>query len=289
MKSFVSRIILTEEFQLTIWAKLLRRLISWSSKFYRFSPMFLLDSQACERPHYAYCMLNAAMLGKMLGHSKISAIEFGVAGGNGLAFMCSFAKEVQRVTGVEVVCYGFDTGKGMPPPKGEKDLPYWFKENQYAMDIQALAKRGLRENVVLGGIKDTIPDFLKTRNPPPIGAVFHDMDYWSSTRDSLKLFEEAAARPDNFLPRLFMYFDDIIGSNVEMYGAHNGQLLAISEFNALNDKIKIHLNQNLLPKSHIKYRFQIYYAHIFTHPLYEKYVGGGEQESLEKLLRLKRV
>lgn len=281
--------ILSEEFQLTIWAKLVRRLISYSSKFYRLSPMFLIDSQASERPHYAYCMLNAAMLGKMLGHSKISAIEFGVAGGNGLAFICNFAKEVQRVTGVEIVCYGFDTGKGMPPPKAEKDLPYWFKENQYAMDMQALAKRGLCENLIIGDIKDTIPDFLKTHNPPPIGAIFNDLDYWSSTRDSLKLFEEAALRPDNFLPRLFMYFDDVIGGNIEMYGAYNGQLSAISEFNDLNDKIKIHLNQNLLPKSHIKYRFQIYYAHIFTHRLYENYVGGSQQEYLEKSLRLKQV
>jgi hypothetical protein len=287
MKSFISRIILSEEFQLTVWAKLIRRLITYSSKFYRFSPMFLIDSQASERPHYAYCMLNAAILGKMLGHSKISAIEFGVAGGNGLAFMCDFAKEVHRATGVEIVCYGFDTGKGMPPPKGEKDLPYWFKENQYAMDRQALVKRGLSDNLIIGDIKDTIPGFLKTHNPPPIGAVFNDLDYWSSTRDSLKLFDEAALRPDNFLPRLFMYFDDVIGGVTEMYGPNNGQLSAISEFNYLNDKIKIHLNQNLLPKLQIKYRFQIYYAHIFMHPLYENYVGGNQQESLEKLLRLK--
>jgi hypothetical protein len=212
-------------------------------------------------------MLNAAMLGKMLGHSQISAIEFGVAGGNGLSFMCSFAKEVERVTGVAVECYGFDTGKGMPAPKGEKDFPYWFKEKQYAMDMQALANRGLNKNLIIGEIKDTIPSFLKSHNPPPIGAIFNDLDYWSSTRDSLKVFQGAAGRPANFLPRLFMYFDDVIGSSVEMYEACNGQLAAISQFNALHDRMKINLNQNLLPKSHIKYRFQIYHAHIFTHPL----------------------
>ncbi|HUQ38280.1 MAG TPA: hypothetical protein VM144_18065 [Aestuariivirga sp.] len=287
MKSLISRIILSEEFQLTIWAGLMRRIINYSSGLYRYSPMFLLDSQAIERPHYAYCMLNAALLGKLLGHSRISALEFGVAGGNGFNFMCKFANEVERLTGVAVECYGFDTGEGMPPPQDKRDLPYWFKEKQYTMDMQALAKQGLNKNLIIGDIKNTIPSFLDSHNPPPIGAIFNDLDYWSSTRDSLRIFEGATARPENFLPRLFMYFDDVIGSKAEMYGAYNGQLAAISEFNNLQDATKIHLNQNLLPKSHIKYRFQIYYAHIFAHPLYEYYMGGLEQDSLEKLLRLK--
>ena len=40
-----------------------------------------MDYDEIERPNYAYCMYNAAILAKQLGYSKISVIEFGVAGG----------------------------------------------------------------------------------------------------------------------------------------------------------------------------------------------------------------
>ena len=87
-----------------------------------YNPWFMLDTQAVERPHYAYCMLHAAQLAQKLGITRISAIEFGVAGGNGIAFMANFARQVERVTGVSVDIYGFDTGVGMPDPEGTKDL-----------------------------------------------------------------------------------------------------------------------------------------------------------------------
>src|SRR5215207_985617 len=37
-----------------------------------------------DRPHYGYGLLKAAELARRLGYARISAIEFGVAGGNGL-------------------------------------------------------------------------------------------------------------------------------------------------------------------------------------------------------------
>src|ERR1700722_8851083 len=40
-----------------------------------------------DRPHYAYIMFEGAKLAKSLGHSKISTVEFGVAGGAGLLAM----------------------------------------------------------------------------------------------------------------------------------------------------------------------------------------------------------
>ncbi|MDP1671954.1 MAG: hypothetical protein Q8L65_02425, partial [Burkholderiales bacterium] len=41
-----------------------------------------LELDAVQRPQYGFCMYNAAVLAKALGHRKISVIEFGVAGGN---------------------------------------------------------------------------------------------------------------------------------------------------------------------------------------------------------------
>jgi hypothetical protein len=280
------RILLSKEFQLSIWGVLLRRFLRATKNSFRYNPYFLLDTQALDRPHYAYCMLSAASLAKRLGHDRISAIEFGVAGGNGLKFMCDFAGEVKKLTGVSVECYGFDTGKGMPPPEGKKDLPYWFREAQYAMDEKALREKIPDGRLVIGEVKDTIPDFFKDHDPAPIGAIFNDVDYWSSTRDSFALFDAAKTRPGNFLPRVFMYFDDIIGWEFEMYGPYNGQLAAVSEYNAAQDDVKIHLNQNLMPRLHLNYRHQIYYAHLFAHPGYSTYLGGGDQDVLESSLKL---
>src|SRR5262245_39718650 len=39
------------------------------------------------RPYYGHCMLQAARLARQLGYPTLSAIEFGVAGGNGLLHM----------------------------------------------------------------------------------------------------------------------------------------------------------------------------------------------------------
>lgn len=48
--------------------------------------------------------------------SKISAIEFGVDGGNGLLAMENIAQEVEKEVPVEFEIYGFDTGSGLPEP-----------------------------------------------------------------------------------------------------------------------------------------------------------------------------
>lgn len=286
MKKLISSFILSSNFQSSILAKPLRAFIRMTDGIYGYSARFKTDMQAIERPHYAYCMLRAAELAKRLGLDRISAIEFGVAGGNGLAFMCAFADEVRKETGVAIDCYGFDTGKGMPRPEGPQDLPYWFQEAQYRMDVDALKRRLPQSHIVLGDIRDSIDGFLDIHDPAPIGVIFNDTDYHSSTRESFRLFDQAVRCPTAFLPRVFMYFDDIIGSENEMYGPFNGQLLAIEEYNAKQQDVRIHRNQNLLRANHLDWRWQIYYAHLFAHPDYGKYIGAGRQDQLEDLLKL---
>jgi hypothetical protein len=48
------------------------------------------------RPPYAYGMLQATRIAERLGLPKISAIEFGVAGGEGLVAMEKIAREVEK-------------------------------------------------------------------------------------------------------------------------------------------------------------------------------------------------
>ena len=69
-------------------------------------------------------MYNAAILAKQLGYSKISAIEFGVAGGKGLIIIEKHAQEIFDEIGIEFEIYGFDLEKGMPPSDDYRDLLY---------------------------------------------------------------------------------------------------------------------------------------------------------------------
>ncbi|MGA9722988.1 MAG: hypothetical protein WBQ86_11055 [Candidatus Binatus sp.] len=235
------------------------------------------------RPSYAYCTYHAADLARRLGIPRISVIEFGVAGGNGLLFLKDFAARVQQAVGIEVEVYGFDTGAGLPEVTALEDLPYWFHTSLYRMDEAALQAKLHPAKLVLGDVADTVSEFFTRHNPAPVGAIFNDLTLYSSTRDSLRLLEQDVSR---FLPRLFMYFDDVIGTEIEMYSECNGQLLAISEFNRRQQAVYVGLNQNLLARSDIGYRYQIYYAHLRSHPLYRQHIAGEEQKGMEAALRL---
>jgi len=237
------------------------------------------------RPSYAYCTYHAADLARRLGISRISVIEFGVAGGNGLLFLRDFAARVGQAMNVEVEVYGFDTGAGLPAVSATEDLPYWFRPFQYRMDQNALQTRLHPAKLVLGNVADTVSEFFTRYDPAPVGAIFNDLDLYTSTTDSLKLFDQDAL---HFLPRLFMYFDDVIGTELEMYSECNGQLLAIKEFNRRQHAVYLGLNQNLLARNDVNYRYQIYYAHFRAHPLYRQYIGGEDQKGIEDALRLPR-
>jgi hypothetical protein len=242
-----------------------------------------------ERPAYAYCIYHAAELAARLGIPKISILEFGVAGGNGLVAIENITEAIRATENlpVEFEIYGFDTGTGMPPPTCAEDLPYWFQESQYRMDEERLRSRLRFAELVIGDVKDTAPRFHENFEHAPIGAIMIDVDYYSSTNDCLSIFRtDDVSR--HFLPRVFLYLDDILGQSIEMYGPQNGMLRSIDEFNSSTDAIKIHRNQNLMPISHLRYRYQIYYAHLFQHAQYSTYVGGRLQEAMQKRLQLKR-
>jgi hypothetical protein len=287
MKNRVGSWLLSQTFQNSLLAAPTRSFIRLVSGLYSFSPQFLAAMQVTARPHYAYCLLGAADLARRLGIPRISALEFGVAGGNGLRYMCDFAADVTRTTGIEIECYGFDTGEGMPPPDGAKDLPYWFRESQYRMDQPLLRARLPQAKLVIGNVRDTVASFVADYNPAPIGFIVNDTDYWSSTADSLKLLDLADANPNAFLPRIFNYFDDIVGTALEMYGPNNGQLAAIEEFNMSHPNAKVHRNENLMAMTHLNWRSQIYYTHLFNHPRYNEYIGNDQQLDLEAALKLK--
>lgn len=242
----------------------------------------LIDLEALNRPAHAYCIWGAVDLARRLGVDKISVIEFGVAGGRSLLSIETYAARLEKETGITVEVYGFDTSEGLPSVQDHRDLPHWFAPGQYVMDFEKLQSKLQRAKLIIGNIEDTIDDFCNKFNPAPVGAIFCDVDLYSSTRSVLRIFDQA----DHFLmPRIFVYMDDVVGTNLEMYGEFNGEELAINDFNKMNENKKIHLNRNLL-SSGKSFRRKIFYFHHFKHDLYNQYIGAKDQDKLMDSLKL---
>jgi hypothetical protein len=223
-----------------------------------------------DRPHYGYGVHQAALLARKLGVKRISAIEFGVAGGEGLLALERHAELARRDTGVEVATYGFDTGAGLPPPEDVRDMPYLFEAGDYRMDVERLRRRLKSSKLILGDVARTVEGFCNREDPPPIGFVALDLDFYSSTAAALKILH---AEHRFFLPRVVCYVDDMVGGAAEAYNEFAGPLLAIRDFNEGQERVKIasvvglrHISKHLPQVWHE----QVFIAHRFGHPDYNR-------------------
>ena len=229
---------------------------------------FRLKLNALERMHYAYILLNAANLAKKLDYKKISAVEFGVANGRGLLILEEYAQEIKKLTGVEIDIYGFDLGTGLPAPLDYRDLPYHWDKGSFKMqhDLKARLKHA---KLILGNIEETSKEFFSKYNPAPIGAVIHDFDFYSSTKTAFQMFKE---NNNYFLPRVYNYFDDTIGSETELFNDFTGERLAINEFNLENNNIKIAKSYHFKMKQNEIWHHQIWITHFFKHEKYNSFI-----------------
>lgn len=226
---------------------------------------------ACDlvsRPHYAYGMLAAADQALEAGLKTFTAVEFGVAAGEGLLNMCAIANQVQRAMGVQVNIVGFDSGKGMPPPIDYRDHPEEFQAGDFPMQYDRLESRlPVNCQLVLGPVEETVFAFLKNSlgSASPLGFAAFDLDYYSSTKQALALLGDPDASKYLFLPVL--YFDDIV---LPTYNEWAGELLAIKEFNADHEMRKIEQYRFLRSRRIFKaarWIDQIFLLHLFDHPL----------------------
>jgi hypothetical protein len=244
-----------------------------------------LSIGAIDRPHYGYCIFQAARLASLLNYSKISIIEFGCGGGNGLLNAEKQITEVMKLFEVDIELYGFDSGSGMPPPRDYRDMPHYFRAGLYDMDRQSLERKLKRARLVIGDVRDKCATFFQECNPAPIGCMFMDLDYYYSTSDALTLFDAEAS---NFLPRVSMYFDDIIGNDVWLCNEFTGERLSIEEFNQGHRLKKISKNYHvstIYPNSW--WPEHVYVFHDFEHPRYNDFVADREQMRHEGSIKLK--
>lgn len=229
------------------------------------------------RANYLYGALHAARLASVLGIPAISTIEFGVAGGRGLLALEAASVYAEEAFGVSIDVYGFDSGRGLPKPTDFRDCPNLFLEGQFPLDEAQLLPSLERAELILGLVDETVPEFM-SRRPAPIGFVSFDLDLYSSTTSALRAFEADA---ELMLPRVLCYFDDITGFT---YADHNGERLAIAEFNAAHELRKlsqIYAAEFYVPRgeSHELWPRKLYLAHILDHPRYSDYDGLVRREA----------
>jgi hypothetical protein len=217
---------------------------------------------AVVRPQYAYCIIEAAKMAKDMGLEAISIIEFGVAGGNGLVNIEGHVREVEKEFGVKCEIYGFDSAEGMPSSSDYRDVLYMWGEGFYKMDREALERRLTTAKLVIGDVNDTAKSFFDDHTPAPIGCIFFDVDYYSSTLAAFEIFNTTS---ENRLPRVACHFDDISGTNKFL-----GELCAIEQFNDTHESTKIaplHMLSELRRVA-MPWNKEIFYFHDFDHPQY---------------------
>ena len=236
---------------------------------------FRMKINALERMNYAYICYNAAKLAKKLDYDRISVIEYGVAGGKGLIILEEYAEEIKKLLNIKIDIYGFDLGTGLPKPKDYRDLPYHWREGFFSMDEQNLRSILKYANLIIGNIESTSKEFFSKYNPAPICAKIHELDFYSSTKIALSMLK---ADTKFFLPRVYCYIDDTIGTEIELYNDFTGERLAINEFNSQNENIKLSVPYHLLAEANETWYHQIWICHFFKHKKYNSFISEPNQQ-----------
>jgi hypothetical protein len=222
---------------------------------------------------YAFGLLAAADVASFFGVGKLTAIEFGVAEGNGMLALCALAAEVTACTGIAFEIAGFDTGAGLPQLRDYRDHPeIWAAGDFPTIDRTALeAKLPANARMYWGEVADTLGQFVADlSDDAPVGFVSHDMDIYHSTVSALGIYRAPATR---LLPVSVAYFDDTLG-RADRLGSllrtrWAGQLLAIDEFNDAEPMRKIDLIRTLKyrrPLNQEKWLEHVYAVHALDHP-----------------------
>jgi hypothetical protein len=273
---FVSRIIDLATRPVPLRTLIIRKLLTrWPIGPYRAR----LTAGAVDRPAYGFCMFHAAEQAKALGFKAISAIELGVAGGNGLLCMCRHRDEIKKDLGIDIHLYGFDSGVGLPSSDDPRDVLYYWAPGSYAMDCPALKKRlAGRAKLIFGNIAETAVE-LQTPPDAPLGTILFDLDLYSSTIAAFKLLA-----CENALPRVWCYFDDVTGGPLHALVDSVGEREAIRQFNMaperriLRDNIsRAYVFATKPPES---WHERIYLYHRQSHPAYNTLITVNDEQQM---------
>ena len=188
----------------------------------------LLKKGITPRPHYGLCLILAAQQAKDLGIKKIKVVELGCENFGGILDIENYVTDIKSFLDIEIEIFGFTLKEGLPKNKiTHFDRLYRWGPGDFELKKNNYFKKLKYSKIYFGDIRKTIPKFLtenkKTFKDSPLGSIFFDLDYYTSTKvglDILRLSE------DNYLPRTYLYFDDHSFS-----GFDEGERRAINEFN----------------------------------------------------------
>lgn len=230
-----------------------------------------------QRPNYLWCLLHVGSVARHLGIERFSAIEMGCAGGNGLVALEAAATAVEAELGVGVDVHGFDGATGLPAAEDWRDAPFIMEPGHFPMDVDALRARLARTELHLGPVAETVPAFIPSA---PVGFVAQDLDYFSSTRDALVLYD---LPHEHLMPRVLSYYDDVLGYP---WGEGNGELAANAGFNASRAQRRIDRLQgmrHLIPRAQFETPWPeaLFLVHVLDHPRYGEYEGTAISTRLD--------
>ena len=190
---------------------------------------------AVERPHYLMGMLRAVDQAKRQRVPEICVAEFGVAQGDGLFLLEKYAEAVERETTTRIRVYGFDTGTGLPELSGDyRDHPDFYRVGDYPSAVESIrSKLTDRTSLIVGNVAGTVERFVEQDQQVPLGFAVIDVDFYTSTRDALKILSHPQRK---LLHRVALYFDEL---DLDYFHQWAGEFLAINEFNAANAHVKI--------------------------------------------------
>ena len=192
--------------------------------------------QGANKIPYLLGVLGAADEARAQGVPRISVLELGVAGGNGLVALQNFAAKVEADTGVGISVFGFDAGGGISTaPTGDyRDHPDRYQQGDFPMDEARLrARLSDRTTLILGDVAETLPRSAADTLSDSLGFVAVDIVLYSSTKNALNaLF----GKRRNILLRVPLYLDDINGFWTHRWA---GELLAVEKFNRGHSGVKI--------------------------------------------------
>jgi hypothetical protein len=195
---------------------------------YAFEWAALFD--AVRYPSYAAGLQTACKYAALAGRTGFTAIEFGVAGGNGLVELSKYAARLAQRTGMNIKVVGFDAGSGLPISPDRRDAPWLWNPGDFPSDVDRLRRLLPPEtDLVVGRIQDTLPRWLNEKSHLPIGFVSVDVDLYSG---AAAICEAMASADVSFLlPFVSFYFDDALRF---LTPRSTGELAAVSEFNSSN-------------------------------------------------------
>ena len=192
---------------------------------YAFQWAALFD--AVRYPSYAVGLQTACKYAGLAGKPGFTAIEFGVAGGNGLVELSSYAARLSLSTGLKIDVVGFDAGSGLPMSSDRRDAPWLWNPGDFPSDVDRLRRMLPSETeLVVGRIQDTLPQWLNEKLKSPIGFVSVDVDLYSGTAAICEAM--ASADVNSLLPFVSFYLDDALRF---LTPRNTGELAAVSEFN----------------------------------------------------------